>query len=458
MKSSKAQIHGRFHKTPEIRFEDQRLTSFSGLLIFQALFQRLHLKARLKRCFRRLNRSPIFSRHLVLLLLIIHLLLGFRRLRDVDYYRDDPLVMRLLGLRRLPDVSTISRALSEMDDVGVEKFRELSRALVIEGLRREGFPRLTFDFDGSVLSTGKHAEGTAVGFNPKRKGSRSYYPLFCTVAQTGQFFDMHHRSGNAHDSNGAADFMTRCFDKARREFAGVTFESRIDGAFFQKKIMEILDDRGVEFTASVPFSHMPELKKMIENRRRWRRVDGEHSFFETGWKPKSWDRKYRFLFVRKRVGRQEKGVLQLDLFEPRDFNYEYKVIVTNKRAAAKAVITFHNGRGSQERIFGDAKQSAALGDIPTFNLAGNKTFTLCSMMAHNFSHEIQMLAEPRARRAGPKRPTAWAFQTLDTLRHRIIQRAGRITHPQGKLTLTMSANPTVKHDLLNFLDAVQKTA
>ena len=35
VKSSKAQITAKIHKIPVIRFEDQQLTSFSGLLIFQ---------------------------------------------------------------------------------------------------------------------------------------------------------------------------------------------------------------------------------------------------------------------------------------------------------------------------------------------------------------------------------------------------------------------------------------
>ena len=68
-----------------------------------------------------------------------------------------------------PDVSTICRALAQMENEGVEKYRELSRSLVIEGLKREGLPRLTLDFDGSVQSTKGRAEGTAVGFNKKRK-------------------------------------------------------------------------------------------------------------------------------------------------------------------------------------------------------------------------------------------------------------------------------------------------
>jgi len=458
VKSSKAQIQAKFHKIPVIRFEDQQLTSFSGLLIFQLLFKRINLKQRLKKCFAHLKVSPIFGRHLIVLLIIVHLLIGFRRLREVDYYRDDPIVFRLMGLRKLPDVSTISRALSQLESEGVENVRQLSRSLVIEGLKRELLPRLTLDFDGSVQSTKGHAEGTAVGFNKKKKGARSYYPLFCTVAQTGQFFDLHHRPGNVHDSNGAAQFMLNCFTKAKAELKSTIFESRVDSAFFNQNILSIFHSNHVKFTASVPFERFPQLKHMIEQRKRWRKIDKQWSYFETDWKPKSWDTSYQFICIRKKNKKQYKGPLQLHLFEPRDFNYDYKVIVTNKTESAKTVVLFHNGRGSQEGIFGDAKNDAALDVIPSRRLAGNQMFTLCAMMAHNLSREVQMLAAPSAQRALPKRPAAWAFERLDTLRHRIIQRAGRFTRPQGELTLTMSANRAVRKDLLHFFDVLQKAA
>ena len=458
MKSSKAQITAKFHKIPMIRFEDQQLTSFSGLLIFQLLFKRLNLKQRLKKCFSHLNISPIFGRHLIVLLLIIHLLIGFRRLREVDYYRDDPIVLRLMGLRRLPDVSTISRALSHMEKDGVENVRHLCRSMVIEGLQRECLARLTLDFDGSVQSTKGHAEGTAVGFNRAKKGARSYYPLFCTVAQTGQFFDLHHRPGNVHDSNGAQRFMFNCLSEAKAQLPATVLESRMDSAFFSQNILTTFNSKHVKFTASVPFERLTQLKEMIENRKRWRKIDRQWSYFETSWKPKSWDSRYRFIFTRKKSKKLRKGPLQLHLFEPRDFNFDYKVIVTNKSQSAKNVVLFHNGRGSQECVFGDAKNDAALDVIPSRRLAGNQLFTLCSMIAHNLSREVQMLAAPSASRARPKRPAAWRFEKLDTLRHRIIQRAGRFTRPQGELTLTMSANHAVRRDLLGFLDVLQKAA
>ena len=288
MKSSKAQITAKFHKIPVIRFQDQQLTSYSGLLIFQLLFKRLNLKQRLKKCFTHLDISPIFGRHLIVLLLIIHLLIGFRRLREVDYYRDDPIVLRLMGLRKLPDVSTISRALSQMEKDGVDNVRQLSRSMVVEGLQRERLPRLTLDFDGSVQSTKGHAEGTAVGFNKAKKGARSYYPLFCTVAQTGQFFDLHHRPGNVHDSNGAQAFILQCIEQVKQALPDITIEVRMDGAFFSDTIVSALDQAKIEYTISVPFERFAQLKAMIEQRRRWYCLDQQKDYFESTCYPPSW--------------------------------------------------------------------------------------------------------------------------------------------------------------------------
>jgi hypothetical protein len=278
------------------------------------------------------------------------------------------------------------------------------------------------------------------------------------VAQTGQFFDVHHRPGNVHDSNGADQFMLDCFSQARAELKTPLFEARMDSAFFNRKILSVLDDKRVKSSASVPFERLPQLKQIIEQRKRWWKIDSQWSYFEAQWKPKSWDTRYRFIFTRKKTKRQHKGMLQLDLFGSRDFVFDYKVIVTNKSESAKSVVLFHNGRESQEAVFGDAKTDAALDVVATKRLAGNQIFTLCSMMAHNLSRELQMLAAPAAPRALPKRPAAWRFETLDTLRHRIIQRAGRFIRPQGELTLSMSANAAVRCDLMHFLDSLQKAA
>ena len=139
--------------------------------------------------------------------------------------------------------------------------------------------------------------------------------------------------------------------------------------------------------------------------------------------------------------RQTKEPLQLDLFQPRQFDYDYRVLVTKEPTSASNVVLFHGGRGAQEGIFGEAKQQAGLDLVPSRRLLANQMVTLCAMMAHNLGREMQMLVHPRPTYARAKRPAAWTFQTLDTLRHRFIQRAGRLTQPKGELTLTMNFKP-----------------
>jgi hypothetical protein len=244
VKSSKAQIHARVHRLPELRFEDQRLTSHAGLVLLHALFRRIGLYDRLQRCFAHLNKGLIVGLPKVTMILIVHLMLGYRRLRDLDRYRDDPLVRRCLGLRRLPHVSTMSRALMRVDRNSVTRVQQFNRNLVLDRLQREALARVTLDFDGSVISSGRYAEGLAVGHNAKKKGQRSYYPLFATVAQTGQVLDVLHRSGNVHDSHGALTFMRDCIEALRERLPGVTVESRKDAPFSAMKSWVSSVERG----------------------------------------------------------------------------------------------------------------------------------------------------------------------------------------------------------------------
>jgi len=215
------------------------------------------------------------------LLLIVHLLLGYWRLQDMRYYRDDPLVHRLLGLQRLPDVTTVSRTLAGMDARSMDRLRRLNRQQVLQRLSSLNLARITLNFDGSVLSTGRFAEGTAVGFNRKKKGQRTYYPLFCTLTQTGQVLDVWHCPGNVHDSNGAQDFILACIGELRAVVPRAVLEVRMDGAFFSDPIVGMLDAEGVEFTISVPFERFSELKRRVEERRRWHPLNDHCDFFQS---------------------------------------------------------------------------------------------------------------------------------------------------------------------------------
>ena len=451
MKYSRTDVRGKARLGLDIRFEPQNLTSYSGLIVFQHLFSLLGVRERLWGCFRPLRANPIYGHHVVMMLLIVHLIIGHRQLRDMDSYRDDGMVKRILGLKRLPDVSTVSRSLAGADVESVAKVRSESRRLVMERLVREGFSRVTLDYDGSVLSTGRHAEGTAVGFNRKKKGARSYHPLFCTVAQTDQVLDVLHRPGNVHDSNGADAFISHCMSQVALCLPYAKVETRIDSAFFNETIVQQLHSSKAEFTVSVPFERFSALKGLIEGEKRWRRLAVGLDYFETRWKPKSWNVDHRFIFIRRQVKRQSKLPIQLDLFRPTEYGYEFKVIVTNKRISPRRIVAFHEGRGSQEGIFVELKTHCQMDYIPVRTRVGNQLYMFAGILAHNLTRELQIQLDPRARSTTPKRAALWCFREMGTLRRNLIRCTGRIIRPAGKLVLSMNSNEGRKEEIQHAL-------
>jgi hypothetical protein len=122
------------------------------------------------------------------------------------------------------------------------------------------------------------------------------------------------------------------------------------------------------------------------------------------------------------------------------------------------VTRFHHGRGAQEGVFAELKSQGQLDYVPTRTLAGNQLYLLAAILAHNLNRELQITVRPADRTTTPTRAALWRFEQLDTFRRTLLQRAGRLSRPQGALTLTISASPAVQDELLHSLDQLQQAA
>ena len=67
--------------------------------------------------------------------------------------------------------------------------------------------------------------------------------------------------------------MLECFENAKASLNTVNLESRVDAAFFDQDVFSVFNKNHVKFTASVPFERFPQLKEMIEQRKRWYKID-----------------------------------------------------------------------------------------------------------------------------------------------------------------------------------------
>lgn len=412
------------------------MTTYSGLALIDRYVRLLRLHHRVREKLSGFGFRGDYSIWNLVVLVVLMLMVGVGRLSHIAYVKDDPLFRRVSRLPRLPHRTTVVGTLKQFTADSLKALIELNGELVVEHLQRLGLMEVTADIDGSVLSTRGCPSWSFKGYNPIKKGARSYFPLTAHIGETGHFLSIFNRPGNVHDSKRAI-YMLQLVRKLLR---GFTIRFRLDSAFCSAEIVDFLLDRGHRFAIKAPFWKLKLLPKAIQNRQRWHRIDDTWSYFWT-WDclPKSrWH--HPTLVLRKRVGKPLKAV-QLDLFTPNNGAFEYMAIVTDSTDwEPKELLAFMNGRSGHENSLGELKSDFAFDHIPTDQYQANSAYLALSQMAYNLSlsmrHDVGLVEE----RYNLKRTRFLKTWKMTAFRFLVMFKAGRITQRNGKRILALGDN------------------
>ncbi len=447
MRLSKAGFPARVNSDLRLRFHATGLTSFSGLELIRRYFKSINLPGRIRRHLGRSGLGGDYGTVSMVLLVLGLLICGGRRMQHLLYLKEDPLVLRLTGLTRLPTPRTLGRWLRRFRVEHVERLLRVNDDLVAEAIRRAGLRRLTLDVDGTVVSTGLKTQWAFRGFNPHHRKVPSYYPVTAYEAQTGQIFRVRNRPGNVHDGKASLGFLRDVMAQVHRTVGrGYLVEFRMDGAFFRSDVIRLLERHGAEYAIKIPFYTWIGLKGIIQRRRRWKRIDGQVSCFAATLQLGAWNRTMRVVIYRKRVFHRSRKNFQLDLFDPADGYFEYSAIATNKTLNGRNLWAFLNGRGTHEKTYAELKNGFAFDTVPTHHYGANSAWQALSIMAHNLMKSFQVATTATRRPATRKRRARYELESIHTLRYKWINRAGILVQPDGYATLDVgNAAEVTKH-------------
>jgi len=190
---------------------DRDLTHFGGIFLIQRFCRKLKLRANLQKM------VPIDQNHRyyqpadLILGILYALIVGFPRLRKTRILQGNGVFQQIVGLKTYPNASSYRRFLKRTSPATLEGID-----CVHDDLRQAMFhlprPRtsLLFDFDSSVVTVyGKLIEQAQVGYNPRRRGARSYRPLLCFEAHSREFWHGSLRPGQYVGPNGNSAVLER---------------------------------------------------------------------------------------------------------------------------------------------------------------------------------------------------------------------------------------------------------
>lgn len=170
-------------QTLHFSFDEPHLTHFGGMILIQRFCQQLQLRRRLQRSLTCPQRRGEYLTADLILALLFAIIAGLRRLNKTDVLQYNGTFLSLLGLAQFPDQTTLRRFLKRLPPSTIRQLVRLHDQLRHQLFGRPHPPsRLIFDVDAVVLTLYGHQQGARVGYNPKKRGRRSYHPLLCFEA------------------------------------------------------------------------------------------------------------------------------------------------------------------------------------------------------------------------------------------------------------------------------------
>ena len=106
-----------------------------------------------------------------------------------------------------------------------------------------------------------------MGYNPKKKGQKSYHSVIAFVAETKEILHSWFRCGSAYTSNGVGEFMKECM-AYRKKRGRVIF--RGDSGFFSGELLDYLESVSAGYLIKVKLKNLVGL---LEGRK-WEAVEG----------------------------------------------------------------------------------------------------------------------------------------------------------------------------------------
>jgi Transposase DDE domain. len=395
-------------KTFTTEFTSKNLTKNAGLVNLGKFADKIGLQGILdKRLTIKRGATADYEMSKVIVMLMMGVLAGAKHMSHLVILKADVALRKLFGWDLFPDASTFGKLFKKFD---MGHCHELSNAEAEARKRvwsKKWFPRITLDMDSTVIGVTGSQEGAEKGYNPKKKGQKSYHPLLCFIAETTECLHNWFRCGSAYTSNGVVEFMKECYDRIPQRVSQIFV--RADSGFFDGNLLDFLEDRHSEYLIKVKM--MKNLMDLLTGRITWTREKGKTGIETAEFMHKchSWKKERRFVAVRKLVSVQTEGV-----FFPVP-QYEFFCYVTNVPSTPWYIHKLYGQRATSENWISWCKSQMASGTIRTDSFWANSAIFQSCILAYNLMVWMMWLTSEKKSHEEPETIRSWFIHVPATV-------------------------------------------
>ena len=355
-------------------------------------------------------------------MVVIGLMAGATSMAEVVKVWADEVVMKMAGWKAIPVDTTIGRIMKlvtqgdivELTGV-IHRFRgKVWKRAVRSGQKlRSALSDMWIDVDSTVDGVYGNQEGAEVGYNPHKKGQKSYHPLMAFITETKEVLHSWFRCGSAYTSNGVVEFMKECMAYMKKR---VRVIFRGDSGFFTGELLEYLESVSAGYLIKVKLKNLVGL---LEGQK-WEKVKGNAGWEQADfwYQCAGWNCARRFVAVRQLI-KTERGLFDIPV-------YEYFCYVTTERLSSMEAHSCYGKRATCETWVEECKSQMNAGHVRTGEFLANAALFHCAVLAYNLLKWMALL-------------TGGVIQQWEvkTMRLWLIRVAGKLTKGSRQLTLKL---------------------
>lgn len=412
----------------QIEFTDQQLSPHAGTATFWSFLHQSGWRELVTKCLP--HPMPTSNNALLpitkVLSFVQGLLCGAKKLTHVAYLRRDPMMPALLGIKRVPSQSTLTRFFQGFASAGknLACFRPLfAWAMHKLPSKRGGY---ALDLDSTrLLHEDGHQDGVAVGYT--RFGTKPcLHPLLAIFSEVRLVAGFWLRSGNSACANNVEAFFLELWANLPTHLRVRVV--RADSGFYSSALLHLWEKLKVKFIIVARLTQ--PVQSLLRHETRWlpTGIDGTE-VAELDHREADVPATARFLAIRHRLKDKTNragGKLLIDC--P---GYLYQVLVTNLPRTVPPVEVWrdYNGRAACENVIKELDAGYGLPQLVCQDFWATEAALSFGVLAHN----LIVLFE---------RKLGWQEAvTLGSLRYWMFVTAGVISEPQGQMTIKLAVPP-----------------
>ena len=413
------------NKSIQIEFTDQKLSPHAGTATFWSYLHGSGWIGLLEKCLP--HPLPKSNNCLTPLCkglgFLQGLLCGAKKFTQVAYLRRDPMVPEMVGIKRVPSQSVLSRFFQGFSSAG----RNLSCFRRLFGWCLERLPSrpggYALDLDSTrLLHEDGHQAGVAVGYT--RVGLKPcLHPLLAVLSEVRLVANFWLRAGDSSCANNSLGFFLDLWENLPPHLRLRVV--RADAGFCVGALLMLWETLHLKFVVAARLTR--PLQGLIKKEMGWQATEiAGTEVAELDYREQGWPASARLIVLRHRTVDKTGRAGGKMLFDCP--GYLYQGLVTNLPLTEKPLSVWreYNGRAACENIIKELDAGYGLPDLACKDFWGTEAALSLGVLAHN----LVVLFE---------RKLGWqAAVTIGTLRYWIFVTAGVISHAQGQTTIKLA--------------------